>query len=321
MTATSETGESHACDPRANECSDQGSAERNRGPGRRTRRRPGAGGSRRRRPRRPATRPTRPTPTAPTAPAGEAVAHVGRHLQARQGEVRVKGPRPRARDPSGASRCPTSPASAPNSSARERRRARRPRALRAFGNAPSPPSCTTPARTDSPASARDDRVDVGVVAEELQRDVPLLARACGAALGERPANARRATASSTSSGGRTATNARVTRASAVAEADLVAFGIAHHDPVHAELADRLDARRARTRRTASASASMSADDQVEVHAVLPDLRLGHLLEHELRPAVARDDRRGTAPPAASRRVAQRLAVEVGRARRRRRSRC
>ena len=96
------------------------------------------------------------------------------------------------------------------------------------------------------------------------------------------------------SGGRIATNARVTRIT-VAQADLVAFGIVHHDPVQPVLFERLvTARRRRAPRTGRPPPRCSSDDEVEVHPVLRRLRLGHLLEHELRAdAVGRDHRRGT----------------------------
>ncbi len=75
------------------------------------------------------------------------------------------------------------------------------------------------------------------------------------------------TASSTESGGRTATNARVT--SAVAEAEFVALGVVHHDPLTAVLAEwlRADARRPELDEPLGLRFDVP-DDQVEVHSVL-----------------------------------------------------
>src|SRR5262245_3181090 len=90
------------------------------------------------------------------------------------------------------------------------------------------------------------------------------------------ATTRAATASNTSTGGHSATNERVTPGpSRVADADLVALGIVHHDPIEAVLGELLDPGRTQVDEPGRLTFYIGSDDHVEVDPVLHDLRLGN----------------------------------------------
>ena len=218
--------------------------------------------------------------------------------------------------PSGASRCSTAfassrihaaPSHRPSATMRARRaiaqRVRRPRAAPRPGRRSKGPAC----------KRRRHRVDVGVVAEELQRDVPLLARRSASVPASTPTRRAPSIASSTAAGGRDR-DERARHRSASCRRD--------RSRCLRDRASRSNSRRPRTPAAAltrvapsatqrAASASMSSTIRSRCTRFFADLRLGHLLEHDRRPArtVRRARTTGSSPVCAARPVAERLAVE------------
>ena len=203
--------------------------------------------------------------------------------------------RHRARDPTGASRASTAAPNVPSHSAPACRPSIRIRARRGPPNVSAPPSCSSPGpRTngsDGEAPTRPRRRRR--VAEELHRDVPLVAR-------RRADRAGIGTAADAlldrveHDGGRPDRDERARHRATLSQrqnslpsgSSITIHGsrrLAHRFRAHPRRAERDEARRL---------GLDVVDDEIEVHAVLHDLRLGHLLEHDLRSgrAVGRDAR-------------------------------
>ena len=148
-----------------------------------------------------------------------------------------------------------------------------------------------PVGTVSAFERAPDRIDVGAVAEELQRHVPLRRASSRRTRRRSSAGCSASTSSSTRLGRDDRDERRVT-------VHVQALGVTRcrgtarcpRDPASRSSGSRRRrsdprprARRAERDEPLGFALDVGADDEVEVHPVLDDLAFRHLLEHELRP--------------------------------------